>query len=631
MRRLRVVTNPEEGAVAVTTAVLLVSLVLLSAFVVDLGLLRMDHRTNQSVADMSVTAGARALGSDLNRVDACREAWAYLVNNLRNVLDTEPDPGCAAAFSGPCDSATPPQDLPATLPDGLEVIIRMPVPNNDPAMQPGRQAYVSTIDGEPCERLAVYLRQGRSHNFAPVGGFTQGSSLSTAVGRRTDEGTESEYATLIILRAQDCESLQAGGGNGVIVFNHDDGAGNVSPGVITADSVSAGSCASNKTVYNSAGTGYLCAGVTVDVGTHETAALDIDDNAQCHQGGSGPNLSETSILPDTIRTVAEDPTHWITEGSPGSIEPDVTAGSRTSRKIVDHAYNCDTHNYLGSGNYPPFSVATPQYPVSGPNEPEVSDCTTRSVPAIDLVVNAFVNNAAHSGFTPAGCAGSTATHVYIDCTSGPGHMALPNAEIVVVDRLGGPQPGIKLSSGNSLTIGAAGGNDAMMIVRDGGVSVQGGSLFLHNTMTYVHAADALFDVTSDDPQTFTAPQDVGWNDDTTPHTAVDCTTSTIGGHPVPDTSCFQNLALWDNGDRKHKLAGGAALTVRGVFFFPRGGRHNGAGFEMAGGNASGAGLDMRDAQLFTWRLSASGQKPLLMRPDPDVFLETPKFGVGLIR
>lgn len=128
-------TEHEDGAVAVTTAILLVVLVLMAAVVVDLGLRRIDHRGNQSVADMAVTAGGLELGADLNRPEACQQAWAYVVQNLQGGTAPEPTPNCETVFSGPCDNTTRDEMVGTLFGGSVEVRIRMPVFDTDPPMQ----------------------------------------------------------------------------------------------------------------------------------------------------------------------------------------------------------------------------------------------------------------------------------------------------------------------------------------------------------------------------------------------------------------------------------------------------------------------------------------------------------------
>lgn len=637
----------DEGAVAVTTAILLVALIMMAAVVVDLGIRRVDHRDNQLVSDLAATAGGLQIGE--SRVDACSAAWRYMMANLDAVPNDEPEPAapndCATVFAGECDPAETPRDeLIAPLAGGrLEVVLRMPVFNEDPEMQENRQAFVESVDGSPCERISVTVRERRSSILASVAGFGDGGSLAQAVARTTDRGNEKEYATLIVLRARDCEALRSGGGTGVIVFNTIDGDGNLVPGVITSDSTDNG-CAANKVVYDTNGNGaYICAGMEIESGDVAIVAQAVDAVGECELDGTegdNPAGAVTSATPDTLRAFAEAPIVWENEGA-GDIAPDTSDGGRITRQLVDHAYNCDAH----SPQYPSYASSTPQYPVSGPDEPAVLPCATRSVAAIDLLVDAFVTGAAQSGFTIYNCGSpsSPATRVILDCGGGPGHISLPNAEIVIAKRFGinnANGRGINITtSSDSLTIGAADpGNtvshDTLMIVPEGDITLSGGSLLLHNTMTYLHSGSSRFNVNSTDPLVFTAPQDVGWDDDVDPgqpHVAVGCSTTTIGGFPVPDSSCFQNLAFWGNGDRPHRLGGSANVNARGVFFFPRAGRQNGSEFTLQGNDTGGAGLDLRDAQFFVWRLNMGGQKPVLMRPNPEVFLETPRYGVGLIR
>lgn len=674
MKRMR---DAEEGAVAVTTALLLIILILFAALIVDLGRLRVDRSASQAVADFAATAGVADLRV-FGIVEACEVAVDYAAANLpvsmvdeeaaRTAAETE----CAARFASlvfTCNNETAVAVPPAVIPVGAEYTIEVtyPVFQDTPLMnaQAGRES-----DGEPCERLGVAVTRQGEYILASVVGLEADSTTVSAVALDRETGDEKEVATLIVLRAQECQVISTSGGAGIIVFNGENDEGQVVPGIITADSTDTG-CATNKTVYGTSGGGYLCAGVAVESGTTESQALqDIDSEGRCRLNGDGPQGARTQILPDSLRVWADNPAVWSTEGGVGSMEPDITPGERITRGLADHAYNCDPHSEDPvndpdePGVYPDYASGTPQYPVAGPDEPEIPGCTTRSIAAIDKLVDAFITKQVHNGvaltgpaaFTTFTCAPNATTparFVILDCGGSPGNVTLPDAEIVVVRRFGLNAPnarGIALTGGNSLTIGSAGGQDAMMIVPQGSISYSGGSLFLHNTFTYLHEGNSTFSNTSSAAQIFTAPQEDGWispEDPDEADTPDNCelhdanvllgvasfTLPTLNTVEIPDTSCFENLALWSNGWGTHKLTGSVSIDVRGIFFTPNAGRSqpNSGGFELAGNDAVGAGLDLTDAQFFTWRLVVSGQKPVFMRPDPNIFLGDPVFGRGLIR
>jgi uncharacterized membrane protein len=72
----------ERGAVLVLTALLLASLLGVSAIVIDLGALRGNVRVNQSVADFAALAAGQGLGTN-NSIAACQAAVNSVNSNAK--------------------------------------------------------------------------------------------------------------------------------------------------------------------------------------------------------------------------------------------------------------------------------------------------------------------------------------------------------------------------------------------------------------------------------------------------------------------------------------------------------------------------------------------------------------------
>lgn len=602
-------TSREEGAVAITTAILLVALIMMAAVIVDIGLLRVDHRDNQLVADMAVTSGGLALGDDLNRAAACEQAWAYLVSNLDGVTSApEPSPGCANAFAGPCDVSEVPRDeLVGTLLGGsVQVRIRMPVFKEDAPMQEWRQAEIPE-DGDPCERISVEVTQDRDTVLASVGGFESGSSLSSAVALRTDDGTQAEYATLIVLEQNDCNTLTATGGGGIVVQNLYDGAGALeAEGLIQLDSdgsaVPYGNCSGASQVIvtpGTAGGSVICSGAD---GTPATIFASDD---------CGVTRDETLRVlgPDNVTRA-----RFLAGGAQDhQLEADpILVDSRLTRKLADFEYNCL------SGGYPTTGV---QYPGSYLKE-GVKPCDSGRGPHIDDLIDATMGIGVPAGFTHFTDCGFTGTlteqYVYVDCDTMP--LASFQSDVVVLRGGSQPQDGVDVGLGEAVSIEPHSAGSAVLVVREGNITLtNGGTLTLTDTMVYLHDGDLKI---NGGAVTWLAPDEAGYDEVT--GAATQCQ-NLPAANGVPHPSCFENLSLWSNSGANHTFAGSGAANVRGVFFTPN------ASFELSGSGGSGAALALENAQFLTRKLIVSGGNGVVMLPDPEVFLESPRYGVGLIR
>lgn len=671
MSRSRRAVEREDGAVAIVTAIILTVLIMFAAFVIDLGLLRVDVRSSQSAADAAVTAAGLEL--DPTEPDAyhaaCVAAWTYFLSNI-GADPSQPDP-CDNYFdtnflTHSCESRGASTD-PVTQNPGddapLEVIkpvgrytfrILMPVRLMDEEYM-GSQPHNPDFDGDdPCERIGLVITRDRDHLLAGIGGFDGGSSKINAVSRRVQGGDIKEYATLIVLEPTGCRVVDSGGGSGVVVYDATDpDTGELTPGVITGDTdaTTCGNAASDK-VFRTGGGGYICAGVQPVGVDEESAAAAIDAAGQC-------DTAVTDLTEETLRTKATDSSKW-TVGTAGSIGPPVVHTSRrVTRQPVDHAYNC-------RGSYPTFATS-PQYPVQDGDEPVIPDCGERHIAAIDELVDAFISgpviykDAAGNpinGFSVADCSTPTASGRVIVRCSGTRNLHITDAEIVVVEQFANAGDGIKMSNNDEFVVQPPTDADpdtldpgALMVIPSGEMSIQGGKLSLDNTFGYLHAdgnGTGLRLNGTDDPtgivgdifeeKTFiwTAPEQQGWDSDPDQHLALGCDLPNAGpddpgDKDIPTAECFEDLAMWSNSWQEHTLTGQSNINAEGVFFAPNSGRQNGKYFTLSGGTTAGPGLDLRDAQFFTWRLSTSGQNPVLMRPDPERFVGTPAFGVGLIR
>lgn len=615
--------SDEEGAVAVTTAILLIALVMMAAIVVDLGILRVDHRANQSVADMAVTAGAMELGASADRVAACNKAWAYLMENLDEVPANQLQPAgndCATNFAGACDPAVADEMVVPLAGGALEVVIRMPVADGLPVMQPTRQAIVTDIDGTPCERMAIEIVRDRVHNLAGVAGFTDGSSLSGAVARRVQIGESELYASLVVLDREQCQTIRANGGATMRVLSATDAAGTLHPGTIIVDSAPL-SCGGQNEVFDLEGSG-----------SRIIAEGDIFSYGLGAGGTPRAGVYNQGQVDD------------------GNLSPAPTPGPQIRRDAIDHRYNCEPtpgrYDVVGPEEFRPRSSWITDPSIDHTNIPACDKgnpsyirhlyqyLSARIDDVDDTDGDGFVDDNANdapnaraefasAGFSIFGddptekcndvslLAASTQRLWYIDCGTAKvkngNQLRIPQADMVVF------RGGVDVDAGGVLAInvdatGIEGSSDAVMAVWDGDLAVQG-FIRTEQTMTYLN----------------TGRLDKRGAGDLKMEAPLGGACSTPVGS-FPDPACFEDLAVWQNGfgtgtQDEFNLGGNGGLTIVGTVFVPN------ANIDVAGDGFT----DLDDAQFFGWRFEYSGTSDLTLIPNPDRATPIKLFGAGLIR
>lgn len=617
--------SSQEGAVAVTTAIILMVLVMMAAIVVDLGYLRITHRDSQSVADMAVTAAALKLTTADERIAACNEAWAYIVQNLTEVPDNEPQPSgntCSDNFSGSCDPSISDVMEVDLLGGDIEVTIRMPVPDGAAVMQPSRQSLAPDgSDGAPCERISVEVVRNRDHILAGVGGFGTGASLAGAVARRVEIGESDRIVSLIVLDRTGCSTIRSSGGPSQIAVRNITVDGVEYPGTIGVDSAPPGTCATNDKVF------------------------DVD---------SGRIYAEGDIYSFGITKLGS--TAQIYNDVPPDLEPAPQRGPILRRTSIDHRYNCEPGGYVsGPEPFRPESTA-----LSGTYRQDgVAPCDTAGRPSYIKELYAFladamidredtdgdglVDDVATDGqtptqeFTAAGfrvypAAGERCSDInipsaassgislwYFNCPSGAtvksgSTLDLLDAEMVVFSN------DVRISG--TATIGDGGGgptSDAVLAVWDGEVQV-GGSLTTRQTLLYLNSVEkGRLTTTGTGAIDLQAPIN---NPD--PSSDVDYCTTTANSWPSPP--CFEDLTIWQNGEGvgpqdEMGLAGSGNLIVEGTIFVPN------ALINIGGGGFT----DVRDAQFFGWQFWYHGGGVLEMFPNPERATPQELYGAGLIR
>jgi hypothetical protein len=218
---------------------LVLTLCLIAALVVDIGGLRMDHRNERSSADAGATAGAAYLNpaDPESARNACRNAFEYVLANLDDEGSTFTRPTCSALV-GQCTSATP-QSSVSGVAGRYTITITYPVSDTSSLMHPdvapgysaATQPLNSSYDGLQCQRLGVEVQARRDFVLGPAGRFKGRSTSIHSVARSDVYGGPSVVAPLVVLDPYHCNSLVTSGQGDIRVLNN----GNL-PGIIAVDS-----------------------------------------------------------------------------------------------------------------------------------------------------------------------------------------------------------------------------------------------------------------------------------------------------------------------------------------------------------------------------------------------------------
>ncbi len=599
MTRERSDAASEQGAAIIMMALMVVVFLMLLALVVDLGLLRMDRRTDRLAADAVVTAGVAGLdpfqGGDAE--EACSIAWAYFLLNIPDEGPTPTPPSCSA-FAGACNPAVVRTATASVGPYTFEIV--QPVPDVHTFM--AGQALNPDIDGGACQRLGVGISRQRDYFFARVAGIDSGETNVSAVARIGAGLGAGELVPLLLLEPISCDALFTSGQGKITVSYFGD-----TPGIIVVDSdasktTNPNRCSPNSWSIDSKGTqnGWIRA-IPVPGQAISSAVL-----SYALSGALGANAA-SAYDPDDLIT-AVDPAD-ISDPSEPAIswfrlfpEP-FPASRRITRAPIDWRYNC-------KASYPDYDLDAPGsggVPVMG-----CPEAATRA-PYINNLRAAY-GDASDIGSNPGGTFSRwTDTH---DCAYQPSDPDVAVSGDWWIDCAGG------LTINNNVTF--SGGS----IVSDGPIDVGGGSLTINggssiiDEIVYIRSgrlykvAQASISMT----QTFVYLDD-GWIDFGGGSGSLTWT-APIGGTANVTASRFEDLALWSESREVHKLGGQAGNELEGTLFTP-----NADPFVLTGQ----AGQFQTAAQFLTRRLEVGGQGEVTMHPDPDRITLIPVRDIRLIR
>jgi hypothetical protein len=619
----------EEGAVAIVVAVLLPVLILMAAYVLDLAGLRADRTSSQVTADMAAAAGVIDFdpvvpGSAAAACDVAKDfASSNLPGNIADPLVTVRS--CLAAY--PASSVCPggPFSGPAVFTRGRYVIeVIYPVPDGHELM--GTQGIVTAIDGDACERLGVRVQADRDYLFAPIAGNFGGQTAMSAVARSFLDPREEEYASLIVLQRNGCQTLENSGGGQIRVFDlirdEPDENGNMVerryPGTITVDTLPSG-CSGGKKI--------------IEARTSTGALVEATGRIVAHAllNGDGGN---TSTYPEAALTT--------------NLRPRPEAGPIITRSPVDYIYNCKKGGYPAGQTWSPQRAGQPieACPDEGPDVAYIETLKNGLSP-IDSGAAAL---AAGWSVYPDGaqtCAGASATltpatvgstRLYVDCSVGSGSDQFGPTDL----RLEGFshvifREGISVGNNERLAITGNPSTGTLVYLPRKGVNQSGGELLLRDVFTYVDAPTGA--TSGQDNERFRSSGSTERFALQAPLDETGC--STVAG--VPNAACFAPLALWSNSPSENELAGNGNGGVIGSMFTPN------AKFKLRGsalaseapctgtvtwsqiaGN-TGSSFNLESAQFFASQIDTAGGAAIRMCPNPETGVPVPLRSSGLIR
>jgi hypothetical protein len=560
----------ERGMVLLFTALMMVGLLTVTAFVTDFGLMRVMHRSNQNLTDLAALAAGTAL-ADPNGPDgqtACQDAVRYLRLNADELASLSL---ACNTLPAACTSSTAPVTVTQSA-GSYRVEITYPVSDAMVADSsvPGS---LRIADGEPCERMKVDVRRTKDAIFAGIVGYDDLTATASSVVRR--EGADARRVpSLWLLEPRECNALTVQGGSQVTV-----GTATLS-GVISLDS-DGSSCSGSSYVIDVGGSGSRLQ--AVPPGLEPPAVISL---VAMHPG-------QTTCSTGNLR--ACDPSDIAN----GTLDPQPKRRpDRATRAPVDHAYDCKPSypDYLGvpiqgcgdpgrdyitqlrnavgtTGTPTGFQV----WPSSNCNVPSgttvvtgswVVPCNTFRIANGTDVVFAGGNVIFNGGIAMTG--GS----LTFNSANPTANLATACQEIVT----------------GCLTASSAGASWVYM--RNGDLRMNGGALVARRTMIYQHSGD--FTINGGSPPVWLAPTE----------------------------GPFAGLAVWSEKSAAYQINGGASMELEGVFFIPYANA-----FTLSGG----APFIPQKAQFIARRAAISGGAVLTLSPNFTHAITIPAPPVSLIR
>jgi hypothetical protein len=609
-------------------SLLVLVLIGVSAFVVDISMLRESRRMTRSAADSAALAAASKLNvldpTKSAPRDACNKAWNYLALSLPGLRASDGAASCnnLPVSGSSCTTSTPPVTYPYVASGQYFVRIIWPVPTGNalltqPDIAPNAapsQAENTQFDGdtsELCARIGVEVIRQNRFTLAAAMGFSGQTTRAASVGRGVVEGfTKEVVAALNILEPRRCDAIVTQGQGSVTV----QGAGQ-NAGVIAVESSGrdngAGRCPNNRpyvidplsnpnNFIHVLGAGGVGQGILFSyalVGPTLGNPADAYNPARVTDGVISPKpvlLSEvfgarpvTDIFDCTAaRACTKTPAPWITDL--------VTAYGGSGAPTAGYAggppgYTGSTFTTLPGAAVPTFKCNTQ------PSDPTVV------VPAGNWFINCNTLSIANTLIFQGG----------VIVTKGDVEAGSSSA-CIAVNVPATTCPSINTTAVPATTTPAPTG-DAILYIRSGRLyKVSQAQLYMPQTFTYItNAGNGSYVDLGGGSGSLLWTNPIG----------TDCAILT----PPADQQCrdkrFVRMTLWSESSADHGMGGQTGLRLRGVLFTPN------AQFTYDGQGTQ----NQTDAQFWTKLLVVKGQAGLTMVADPDASVSRPSLGVSLIR
>lgn len=646
-RRLTRGARTDSGAVAILVAASALALMVVTAMVLDFGLIRLDRQTNRLAADNAVMAGLRSgdtLTGDMNTTGAVCGALGYLRANIPG-LSTLPDGVCSGAPPAKLCKPSDPNGTKTTYTGStvvgrrtFDVQIVSPYMLSSTSYPGDGQAPLSTDLGQSgwngCDQLAVIVTQRNKPGLGSVATSGQMTIQARSVGR-VNLGTGKEAPALLLLDRTNCDVLTvntSGGGNTSQIWvkgSLDHGA------TIHADTDASQNCGVNHFVF----TGGKLSGMVAYGSGDGKVAGSITSVA-----GTNPSIALSKIRDDNLNAYATSGPF----GAPGSHNEPSGRGIVT-RFPVDYRYlegvrdaaaeaKTSTNNW---GVPAGWKRLTDCSPTATTNLTPAASGTVGSLLSTDnLVVDCSSYNsdvalkAGQVYFTGSGVGKAiipNATRVYIkgDTDKNTNAVSITGSDTFAIR---GGTTGLTACSDAEATV------STKFVVLGGRLNLGGGTFRACNTSVILLGGDPLGCLPGAYPGPDTAPAPTGSPCSTVNTTGngqvmngggavQDWTAPNYHSGAVPDTdlgiwrSHLEDLALWSEsgtgtGPANWQMAGGSGMHTVGVFMVP-----NAWPFTVTGGGLQ----DMVNAQYIAASFIVKGGAALTMMVDPNAVVPLPAF------
>ena len=650
----------ERGATMMITVFIAVGSLMMVALVVDLGQLRVDRRTNKSVADVAARAGISRLpfgpwsgvckarqfllGNTraFSTFDAGSETWS---NAAAQVKASDP---CPAVVSNPDAVPCAPNNpstwakLQATAAQGrftIEIQSGYVLPDprfpNDAAL-----GDTGVAEQGSCDNLAVIITEREAPRFAQAGGGVPSLVKVRSVGRLNATETLDFVAALQLLERHKCGVLQTGGSNTRVIAQPF----GTYPGTIQIDSAGdSGSCPSP--ILNAQATS----------GGPSVLACSVNSTNPDCRPGIGTRPSRLGVYAANFAK----PPGVISTSYPSTYGDTRIVGSpRTSRKFTDLRYRANVQALdqavesmlTGNSGRPPGCAVVLLNACTGNGVIwlvlEPLDCATLSVfflvPGRTSAQNIWFN----CDLNVTSPLTLSASNSFIAIT---GQLAV-NSTFTITDPrkvyVGGKATGNKIGldvtgSGSTLNLnlggasacsGRTGPNHANRLVLGNGSvrAASGSTVHICQTFTYLASGyDKVPASNGNDPcgnpcATYTGTIDVSSGSSVDLSAPNEITGRLPDAAELATTNPFEDLGMWtEAGGNTNSMTGGASTRITGVFFLP-----NADAFNLAGGGSLPIDLS---AQFVSTSLKVTGGATINLVPNPEDSIPVTIYTTLLVR